>query len=146
MRLFKNRKSDILSLWNLLSWDDFDCFSQFTILETPWFQVVLNFHTEPNPVREMHNHPWSFFAFVIKGSYTEVVGTEDGDRLINTHYNHINFFTRKRPADVHGIVGVEKGGCTTIMLIGPSNLRQWTYYDCTRTPGSGDVPFLKRLP
>ncbi len=146
MRFFKNRKSNILSLWNLLSWDDFDEFSQFTILETPWFQVLINFHTKPNPVREMHNHPWSFFVFVLDGSYTEVAGTEDGDRLINTHYNHINFFTRKNSTDIHGIVGIEKGGCTTLMFTGPRNLRQWAYYDCTQTPGRGDVTFMKRLP
>lgn len=146
MRFFKSRKVDILSLWNLLRWDDFDGFAQFVIVETPWFKVVLNFHVKPNPVREMHNHPWSFLAVVIKGSYTEVVGTEDDDRLINTHYNHINFFTHHGPTDVHGIVGVEKGGCTTLMLIGPSNLRQWTYYDCNQTPGRGDVTFMKRLP
>lgn len=147
MRLFKSRITDPLALWNLLSWDDYDgSFAQFTFLETPWFAVSLNFHTDANPPGQMHDHPWSFVAFVLSGSYTEVTGTVDGDRLINTHYRHVDFMAKRRHDEPHGIVGVEDGGCTTLMFSGPPSLRQWLYYDCLDTPGSGDVRYMKRLP
>ena len=146
MRLFKSRIDDGLSDWALARWSEPGEFDSFCFLRTPWFEVKLNFHTEPNPVRELHDHPWSFIAFVLKGSYTEVSGTVDGDRLINTSYRHVDFMAKRRHDEPHGIVGVEDGGCITLMFTGPYRKKCWVYYDCLDTPGKGDVRFMKRLP
>ena len=149
MRFFKSRSDDGVSDWALMRWADFGAdigFESFCILRTPLGMVALNFHRKPNLSGEMHNHPWSFLSFVIKGSYTEVTGTEAGDRLINTRFQHVDFSSFRRHDEPHGIVGVEPGGCTTLMFTGPHRKKLWTYFDCTTTPGKGDVTFLKRLP
>ena len=151
MRFLKRRKVNTIADWAALRWADYpdeQPFESFVILRTPLFQVALNFHDPRgvNPVRELHDHPWSFITFVLKGSYTEVTGTVDGDRLINTHYRHVDFVAKRRHDSPHGIVGMDPDGCTTLMISGPYQKKLWLYYDCTQTPGSGDVTFLKRLP
>jgi hypothetical protein len=44
---------------------------RWVIARTPWFQVLLHKIFKPDPDNDMHNHPWSFKSFILKGGYIE---------------------------------------------------------------------------
>lgn len=46
-------------------------FKRWSILSTPWFRICLHAIYKPDEDVHLHNHPWKFWSFVIKGSYTE---------------------------------------------------------------------------
>jgi hypothetical protein len=58
----------------------------------------------------MHNHPWWFITFVLKGSYTDV--SETGKDFLQ------RFSIRYRPSSFTHYVEPSKGGCTTLLFTG----------------------------
>jgi hypothetical protein len=53
-----------------------ETFYRWTILKTPWFRIYLHKLDAPNWHEQCHDHPWDFFAIVIKSGYTEQVGNK----------------------------------------------------------------------
>jgi len=43
---------------------------------TPWFSIRLHHWLHSDDLRHPHDHPWDFVAIVLKGSITEVTGSE----------------------------------------------------------------------
>lgn len=41
------------------------------IIQTPWFGVYLHDIFEPDTDQDPHDHPWTFWSFVVRGEYTE---------------------------------------------------------------------------
>lgn len=37
----------------------------------PWFGIFLHKLEGPDPGQDLHNHPWPFFSFILRGGYTE---------------------------------------------------------------------------
>src|SRR5271157_1654536 len=46
-------------------------FRRYRLLSTPWFNVYLHQILKSDEDRHFHDHPWSFFSFLLKGSYRE---------------------------------------------------------------------------
>jgi hypothetical protein len=46
---------------------------RWVIFRTPWGQLMLHKILKPDPDRELHDHPWSFRALILKGGYYEIV-------------------------------------------------------------------------
>lgn len=147
MRLFPNRKTtkpDEGSCWQFWRWfdiveDGVTLLTRLTILRTPWFQILLHWINAPDHTEDMHDHPWAFFGFVIDGGYTEVTGYPDGDKLINTGYQKVDFFVNKMdPNEAHGIVAVEPG-TKTLIFTGPRR-KSWSFFTPVgKKAGGGDV-------
>lgn len=47
--------------------------ARLRIIETPWFGVYLHQIRRPDHDRALHDHPWNFVSFIIKGGYEETV-------------------------------------------------------------------------
>lgn len=45
--------------------------ARLRIVQTPWFGVYLHDINEPDADRDPHDHPWTFYSLVLRGSYTE---------------------------------------------------------------------------
>ena len=74
--------------------------------------------------RYMHNHPWWFRTFVLKGSYTDVYLDKDG----NIQKDLIKrFSTRYRPSSHIHYVEVPEKGCITILLTGKP-INKWGFF------------------
>ncbi len=43
------------------------------VIQTPWFAFYVHWIYLPDSDRDMHDHPWNFWSFVVRGGYTEVV-------------------------------------------------------------------------
>lgn len=75
--------------------------------------------------RYMHNHPWWFITFVIKGSYKDVSLGLFKDIYQNDYLKRFHIRYRK-PNHTH-YVEIPKGGCTTILITGRKN-KQWGFW------------------
>lgn len=45
--------------------------ARLRIVQTPWFGVYLHDIYEPDGDRHPHDHPWTFWSFILRGGYTE---------------------------------------------------------------------------
>lgn len=41
------------------------------LIQTPWFGVYLHDIFEPDAQPDPHDHPWTFWSFVLRGTYVE---------------------------------------------------------------------------
>jgi hypothetical protein len=100
-------------------------------IETPWFSLRLHHWIRSDDKRHLHDHPWAFWTFVLKGSYIDVSGDEWTSRypndfpadLENVRRFHLYF----RPASHRHYVEVPAGGCWTLVLTGPK-VRYWGFW------------------
>lgn len=74
--------------------------------------------------RYLHDHPWWFYTFVLKGSYTDVYEDNDGTRK-EDHLKRFDF--RYRSSSHKHYVKVPKEGCITILFTGKP-IRKWGFY------------------
>jgi len=145
MRVFRNRKETEpdSTRWCLWRWLDItdrdtDYLTRLTIFRCPWFGVMLHWIHAPDPIEDLHDHPWPFVGVVIDGSYTEVVATPEDDKLINGHYNHVtNLIKKTDPTEAHSIIAVDRA--VTLVLAG-SHRRDWSFFTPlgNKCPGQGD--------
>ena len=49
------------------------------ILRTPWFGVMLHKIMDDDPDC-LHDHPWSFVSFILKGGYEEIQSYDNKER------------------------------------------------------------------
>ena len=45
--------------------------TRWRLVATPWFSVFLHRIDGPDPDQDVHDHPWNFVSFVIRGGYVE---------------------------------------------------------------------------
>ena len=46
-------------------------FRRYRLLGTPWFNIYLHEIRHSDEDRHMHDHPWNYTSFILKGSYFE---------------------------------------------------------------------------
>ena len=73
--------------------------------------------------RYMHNHPWWFITFVLKGNYTDVYLK---DNIIQKDYLS-RWSIRYRSSKHTHYVEIPKEGCITILFTG-RKLNQWGFW------------------
>lgn len=47
------------------------------LVQTPWFSVMLHWINEPDVGRYAHDHPWTFYSFILRGNYREDVWPDE---------------------------------------------------------------------
>lgn len=107
------------------------------IIQTPWFGVYLHDFYEAD-AQDLHDHPWTFWSFVLRGKYYEtydhiLYGT-DGMAGAGRHLRGglrmrtwRRFSFHKIPMDVaHRVDGYELG-TISLCIVGPRR-RTWGFY------------------
>ena len=82
---------------------------RLTLLTTPWFSVKLHKIYRPDQQRDLHDHPWSFLSFVLRGSYVE--DTPGGDKKCR-------WWNFKKAEDSHSIKSVSRSPVWTLVFCG----------------------------
>lgn len=91
---------------------------RYRIVETPFFGFYIHFIYGPDPQGAVHNHPYNFIAFAIKGSYVEkFVDSEDGSVLFPA-IRTVWFTNIKYRKDFHRITSTSKPPVITILFRG----------------------------
>ncbi len=131
MRLFAKRIEEDRSKWAFFRWhdviiDDVLYLSRFQILKTPWFSIKLHWFHRPDPDRDLHDHPWAFVSFILRGGYTELINYLPSCPLSIMH-KHIRWFNFKNTVTSHRVITI-KPGTLTLVITGPKK-KSWGFYD-----------------
>lgn len=95
-------------------------FSRLRIVQTPWFGAYLHRFDNPD-VRQLHDHPWPFVSFILRGGYEEV-------RAYGHAPVRVRWYNVKRSTDLHYIAKLLHRPTWTLIFVGP-RVRTWGYVD-----------------
>jgi hypothetical protein len=158
MRLFRNRTEAAPDLTSWAFWRWFDIrqgsliyLTRLTLFRCPWFQIMLHWINISDQDPGIHDHPWSFCSFVLRGFYREVTArpiwwgnVEDNGFniwLYDVQYRTIRWFNYKNTRDAHNINAVSGKGVLSLLITGPRQ-KSWGFYmvDTDRDQINGNVP------
>ena len=101
------------------------------LFKTPLFAAMLHWIIKPDWARALHDHPWWFVAFVLRGGYDETVFEADGRTERHRHIRWFNF----KPAGPGGAHRIHYARPGTITLVFRGRKKHcWGFY-----PESGFV-------
>ncbi len=113
--------------------EDGDYLVRYRIISTPLCSIFLHKIMLPDSRPVLHDHPWSFIAFVVKGKgYYEV--RRDNHRPNSRTLRLIRRVNVMRRDDAHYIKELYDGPTWTLLLVG-ARRRTWGYWE--KAPGLG---------
>lgn len=95
------------------------------VIQTPIFGIMFHRIFRPDRQRDLHDHPWNFLSFVLRGSYMEAVPCDCGQH--DHHYLEVNWFNWKRAEDRHSIRSVSRSPVWTLVFTGRKR-RTWGFW------------------
>ena len=102
---------------------------RWRIVQTPLFGVYLHLIHREDLDRLPHDHPWTFWTWILRGSYTEEfypdVRVLPAGRLVQTRRW---LSVRRFPVTAAHRITACHGKVTTIVLVGRKS-RTWGFYD-----------------
>ncbi len=104
-------------LWTTDSKGQRNYYMRRWFLQTPWFTVRLHHILRSDSDRHLHDHPWSFWSFLLSGGYVEV--TPAGQR-----YCPRFSLVRRKATDIHRLVLTKP--VWTLVVSGPK-VREWGF-------------------
>lgn len=99
------------------------------IVQTPWFAVYLHAIHRPDHDSELHDHPWDFVSFVLRGGYAEQMLVRGGSANW-MDWRTVRWFNVKRAESAHRIIHLRRTPTWTLVFCGRRR-REWGFY--TRT-------------
>lgn len=106
--------------------DDETYLTRWRIIQTPWFGVYLHRIGTPDSRPTLHDHPWNFTAFVLRGGYIE--RRLDPMTMQVNESHRIRFVNRMRTHDAHAITRLFRVPTWTLVLVG-ARRRTWGYFE-----------------
>lgn len=104
---------------------------RWRVIQTPWFGFYVHFIHREDLDRLPHDHPWSFWTWIVRGSYAEKYYPDS--RFIKVR-GPMRYQIRRRwslrrfpPLAAHRITATH-GHVTTLVLVG-RKFRTWGFYD-----------------
>ena len=106
---------------------DINYLTRWRIIQTPWFGIYLHKLGGPDPRPTLHDHPWPFVSFVLRGGYVEHTPARDWPWLY-AKPRHVARINCKRSTGLHWIQRLDRTPTWTLMLVGRRH-RTWGYLD-----------------
>lgn len=116
----------IMELFRIPNYDkpEQDYLWRLRIIQTPLFGIYLHKMTQPDSRDTLHNHPWAFVSFILRGGYTEFI---PGPYYAKSHY--VKRVNVKRFNDsFHWIAEIDRVPTWTLVFVGRRR-RVWGYKD-----------------
>lgn len=98
------------------------------------FGVYVHEITGPDPGLDMHDHPWAFASWVIRGGYSEVRAEARNPGLPQIVTRRRWSVRRMRQTDIHRIIDVKPR--TVTLVVRGRKTRPWGFY-VTKALGGG---------
>lgn len=105
----------------------------FLIPRNPWFNVYLHKFLRDDDDRALHDHPWNFLSFMLKGAYVETRPCGFmGGRYVEHRQRCAPSIAYRRATDRHCVTLLkDQAGnpipCWTVVVTGPK-LREWGFW------------------
>ena len=133
MRLFrrgvdgKSRNYQFMTLFEVPNFDNpaENYLTRLRIIQTPWFSVFLHRMDGPDSRPILHDHPWSFVSFVLKGGYSEI---RLNKRTMGIYERQIKRLNIMRRDDAHYIRILHRTPTWTLVFTGVRR-RTWGYWE-----------------
>lgn len=106
--------------------DDETYLIRWRLLQTPWFGIYLHRIGTPDSRPTLHDHPWNFTAFVLRGGYTE--RRLDPLTMTVDESHRVRFVNRMRTHDAHAITRLARVPTWTLVFVG-ARRRTWGYLE-----------------
>lgn len=115
--------------WRLWRWLDIRIngklyLTRLTMLRTPWFALHLHWIHLPDPDRDLHDHPWPFVAFILRGGYTEFRVRNPENQI--SEPSRIRWFNHHSTTSAHRIVDVRPK--TLTLVITGRKSKSWGFW------------------
>lgn len=98
--------------------------SRLRIVQTPWFALYLHRLDTADSRPTLHDHPWSFVSFILRGGYNEI--RLDPHTLKNRR-RFVRLINVMHLGDAHYIETLHRTPTWTLLLVGPRR-RTWGYW------------------
>lgn len=103
--------------------------TRWRIIDSPLFGIFVHKMHRPDASPILHDHPWPFVSFVLRGSYIEryrdMQRSYQNDRAQLRRVRHINL---KRLRDAHYIAKLDRTPTWTLVFVGRTK-RVWGYWE-----------------
>lgn len=119
--------------------------TRWRVISVPWFGLYIHRLSKPDPRPTLHDHPWPFLSLVLRGGYTEDLGTRAGgagpSRAGGTDAPspvtgrrqrawRRGSIHRMRKTDAHTITRLHRSPTWTLVLVGRRHPEpSWGYWD-----------------
>lgn len=107
---------------------------RWRLIQTPLFGIYLHFIHREDLDRLPHDHPWTFWTWIIRGSYAEdywadarCIGSHTSGAYSRSQVRRRWSTRRFSQTSAHRITAVH-GHVTTLVIVGKKN-RTWGFYD-----------------
>lgn len=98
------------------------------IVQTPWFGVYLHHIHRPDNDRYPHDHPWTFWSFVLAGGYTEQLWPDKANPVRHSTRERRRWsFAQMNRKAAHMITGLD-GPLWTLVFTGPRRA-EWGFWE-----------------
>lgn len=103
-----------------------DVFTKYHLMGLP-FNAVIHKFSEKDKNEHIHDHPWSFTSYVLKGSYVERVYTIENGKVEFKDVLREEGCSHFVPAElIHEIIALPQGECYT--LVKPNSFERETHF------------------
>lgn len=115
---------------------DVNYLERLRIIATPAFSLYLHRIGTPDSRPTLHDHPWSFVSFILRGGYTEV---RLDPQTMTTRRRFVRFVNVMRRDDAHYIEKLHGTGPVWSLLFVGRRRRTWGYWRKVYTDGRNPV-------
>lgn len=106
--------------------DDGNYLTRWRLIQTPWFGIYLHRFDGPDPRMTLHDHPWRFVSFVLRGGYIE--RRLDPATMAVNESHVVRGVNTMGLQDAHAILRLLRVPSWTLMFVG-RRVRTWGYLE-----------------
>lgn len=100
--------------------------TRYRIIQTPWFGIFVHRMDGPDSRATLHDHPWTFTSFVLRGGYIE--RRWDPLKMEVNEEHRVRWFNRMPLRAAHSIRTLLRYPTWTLVLTG-RRVRTWGFLD-----------------
>lgn len=118
------------TIWDRFEIPDYDgdgnYLTRWRVVQTPYFSLLLHRFDGPDPRTTLHDHPWPFISFVLRGGYVE--RRLDPKTMVVDPARFVNRLNIMPVGGAHAITRLLRTPTWTLMVVGRRR-RTWGYWE-----------------
>lgn len=100
--------------------------TRWRLIQTPWFAIYLHRMDGPDPRPTLHDHPWPFVSFVLRGGYDE--RRLDPMTMLVDPRRRVRWVNVMPLEGAHAIINLLRTPTWTFLLVG-RRVKTWGYLE-----------------
>lgn len=126
MNFLRNVFRKLFLVMEIVSKEGVVHFRRYRILSLPFFNIYIHHILKSDQDRHMHDHPWNFRSFLLKGSYREEVRYPPRFLVLHSYWHQAGDVIKHDRRDVHHIDLVTPSVWSLVITTGKEH--DWGYH------------------